>query len=659
MINNTKVYQLFKIHKCTLKVYIILSFFVQILHGQSRLQLEQLQKISNNSINNLNAIENTENQITDENRNLMLENIIPYDNEAENITNHFGYSFFTQRDTVSFWDGLPTPSNYFVGPGDELIISLWGKTQLRKKYVVSNDGKIYDDKVGLLNLSGKTIEKAELYIKSQFGRIYSTLEDNPPSTYIDVSLGQLKSINVNFVGELPYPGVYPIHPASNIITGLIKAGGVDTTGSLRKIYIKRNNAIINTIDLYDYFLFGNLPENIQLRDQDIVVVPPRKSYISVDSAVLNPGIYEAVNDESIFDVIENAGGRKIDASEKVNINRVLSIEEREKGSNYEGIYINYKDTKLFPAKNVNKIIVRYLPLEKKNVEIVGQVKSPGKYDFFKNMKLSDLLLLSSGFEDTTFIKSVNFESAEIIRMSPNSPYEIVIPFKIKDVIEGNKDFNLHNLDKVSIHANMNYFEKENIKIFGEINIPGSYPIISNSESLSSIIERAGGITSKALINGISIFRKKIYFDYLNSNNTVVENNDSDMIRVAWLQPSVQLMPGDSIYVREKPGAIKVEGEVYNQGFIEFRKNRKSNYYIKSAGGLTQNASKKDIIVIYANGVVKPVNLLSSPVIEDGSIIIVNSKPVDQNISFVEIANTSLSLISSLVTILVLSQQLNN
>ena len=292
------------------------------------------------------------------------------------------------------------------------------------------------------------------------------------------------------------------------------------------------------------------------------------------------------------------------------------------------------------------------------MEILGQVKSPGKYDFFKNMKLSDLLILSSGFEDSTFIKSVNFESAEIIRMSPNSPYEVVIPFKIKDVLEGKKDYNLHNLDKVSIHANMNYFEKENIKIIGEINIPGSYPITRNNESLGSIIERAGGLTSKALINGISIYRKKNYFDYVGLDNPNIENN-FDMIRVAWQLPSVQLMPGDSIYVREKSGSIKVEGEVYNPGYIEFKKNRKSKYYLKSAGGITQNGSKKDIIVIYANGVVKPVSLLSSPVIEDGSIIIVNSKTVNQNVNFVEIANTSLSLISSLVTILVLSQQLNN
>ncbi|MBT3675430.1 MAG: polysaccharide biosynthesis/export family protein, partial [Candidatus Marinimicrobia bacterium] len=125
---------------------------------------------------------------------------------------HFGYDFFTRRDTVKFWENLPTPANYQLGPGDELVVSLWGETQLRETYTISRDGKIYDDKVGLLNLTGKSIGQAREYLKNQYGRIYATLKGKTPTTFIDVSLGELRTINVNFVGEVKYPGVYPVHP---------------------------------------------------------------------------------------------------------------------------------------------------------------------------------------------------------------------------------------------------------------------------------------------------------------------------------------------------------------------------------------------------------------------------------------------------------------
>ena len=118
---------------------------------------------------------------------------------------------FTKRDTVKFWENLPIPSQYLIGPGDELIISIWGQTQIRKNYVVSREGKIYDEKVGIVFVSGKSIKELKNYLNQEFVKIYSTLRGLNPTSYIDVSLGQLRSINVNFVGELDYPGVYPLH----------------------------------------------------------------------------------------------------------------------------------------------------------------------------------------------------------------------------------------------------------------------------------------------------------------------------------------------------------------------------------------------------------------------------------------------------------------
>ena len=177
----------------------------------------------------------------------------------------FGYNFFNDRDSIQFYENLPVSANYLLGPGDEIIISLWGETQLRKSYIISRDGKVYDDKVGLLNIAGKTLKEAEKYLVKQFSRVYSTLNKEIPSTFFDLSLGQLQSINVNFVGLVNFPGVYSVHPFSTVINGLIQAGGVDTSGSLRKIEIKRNGEIESIVDMYDYLIDGELSENIQLR----------------------------------------------------------------------------------------------------------------------------------------------------------------------------------------------------------------------------------------------------------------------------------------------------------------------------------------------------------------------------------------------------------
>ena len=276
-------------------------------------QQQSQQQIGVDQLNNIDMQTGLPRQAT------VIPYIMPLTQETKEIRRHYGYDFFTKRDTVAFWENLPTPANYLLGPGDELVILLWGETQVRQKYTISREGKIYDTKVGLLNLTGKTIKEARTYIKDQFGRIYATLKGQNPSTFIDISLGELRSINVNFVGQIKYPGVYPIHPFSTIITGLIQAGGVDTTGSLRGIIIKRDGKLFSTVDLYAYLLMGDLPEKIQLRDQDVVVIPSRNSIVTVDSAVVNPGIFEGVSGETVYDMIQYAGGLTSEASSTIII----------------------------------------------------------------------------------------------------------------------------------------------------------------------------------------------------------------------------------------------------------------------------------------------------------------------------------------------------
>tara|TARA_Y100001970_G_scaffold266245_1_gene354677 strand:- start:19520 stop:21529 length:2010 start_codon:yes stop_codon:yes gene_type:complete len=608
-----------------------------------------------------------------------------YKDSLNRESKFFGHDFFTKRDTIAFWENLPTPSNYILGPGDELIISLWGETQLRKDFTISREGEIYDDKVGILNLMGKTLGEAEKYLLIQFGKVYSTIKGESPTTFMDVSLGKLSSINVNFVGELKFPGVYPLHPFANVITGLIQAGGIDTTASIRNITIKRENKFHAKIDLYNYLINGDLPKNIQLRDQDIVIVPVRKSTIAIDSAVVRPGIYESISGETIGQMINYAGGFKPESSLMIGLKRIIPINERlDNSTNHQNYYIHYDDINTTKVKNGDRLTSLSMFSTVSRVEIIGQVKKPGFYHFYPGMKINDLIQLAGGFNDTTFYKSIYSPRGELVRRDLNNRYDQILEVSLKEIIEGNQssNINLQNLDRFVIHANINFFERKNIKILGEVNIPGSYSLLNDNETLNSVIERAGGLSSKALENGIAIYRDKKYFEEppkdkiitkIQSESLQQQNSDelpnfsmpkkikedTTKIKLAWQGFGVSLMPGDSIIVKEKVGAVYVAGEVYNSGLVEYQRGKSIRYYLNSAGGINNYGNRNNVVIVYPNGITVPWRFLRSPRVLDGSTIVVYQKADIKPFNATEFASATTSLLSSIVTIMVLSQQLTN
>ena len=306
-------------------------------------------------------------------------------------------------------------------------------------------------------------------------------------------------------------------------------------------------------------------------------------------------------------------------------NLVLSSDKRSLEINHCNIFL---EDRILNELEENSLVV-----------ISGQVKRPGAYLFYEGMKLKDLLSLSSGFNDEDFLKTVFLNRGQLIRKNADKEYDQVVEFNLKKILEGEaaNEIFLKNKDKIVIHANPNYFERDNVLVWGEVNIPGGYPQLIDYESLESYINRAGGFTSKASRDGIEIFR--------------------DSIRVAWENMKIALIPGDSVVVNQKSGAVLVEGEVYNEGLIEFQKGKSLNYYINSAGGITNFGNKNDIIVIQPNGVVRPKKILRNPKIKDGSKIIVNQKEISEPFKVTEFATNIVSLISSVVTVAILAKQL--
>ena len=666
------------------KYIFIIFFFGSFLEIYAQSSKSDLEKNFQSTINQSRDI-NKEVDISQPNANKV--DIKPYKplgdlmNDLDKGIKHFCYDYFTKRDSLSFWENLPRPVSYMLGPGDELVISIWGETQFRKIYNISRDGNIFDEKVGLLDIAGKTIEEGEKYLIEKFGQIYSTLKGRAPSSFMDVSLGKLRSINVNFVGEVKYPGVYPVHPFSTVIFGLIQSGGVDTTGSLRHIHIKRDGKKYKTVDLYDYFLKGSLPNNIQLRDQDIVVVPVREYTVTIDSGVVRPAIYEAIENEMVGQLINYAGGLKPRSSSLIELKRVIPIEQRKNNQSSEkNYYIDYLESFDEPVFNGDRITIREIFANRSEVEIIGQVKRPGKYFFIEGMKINDLIEMAGGLSDPTYLKSIYKNQSELVRVSEDNRYSEVIQINLLDILskDNKKNINLNNLDKLIIHENINFFERSDVKVTGEVNIPGSYSLLSNEETLESLLQRAGNLSSRALSDGISIYRDKKYFfnsefdesyieeifndnpeDELKPSKVIMSKKDKkDKIRLAWEDENVIIMPGDSIFVKEKTKTVNIVGAVYNPGLVGFENGKSVRYYLDSAGGLTQKANKKGIIIVYANGKVKPKKWYSFPKIKDGATIIVNRKEFVQPFNLTDFANNIVSLLTSLVTIIVLSQQIS-
>ncbi len=504
-----------------------------------------------------------------------------------------GYEFFTQRDTIPFWQNLPIFNNYILGPGDEVIIALWGESNSYFSEKINRDGQVYIENIGILNLGGKTVDNAKQYIISKYSRVYSTLIGEAPKSFIDLTLGELKSINIHFIGFVNIPGVHVVHPFSNVISGLIQAGGVKNKGSLREIQIIRNNELIGSIDIYNYLMRGVSFNDIRLMDQDIVYVPPRKSTIAITGNILRPGYYEILEKEKLSDLLGFAGGR-----DRFSSNSIFLYKNGR--NNNEGHLIAYDQTSNYFISEGDSIHVPQKPTFDNYVNIQGQIKNPGKYPFNENMKLNDIVNATMSTHDKDFYKTMNLSIINIYRKNPNSREPLKITTSLEENIE------LKNGDHITIPLTSVFEPIESIIISGEVETPGVYPV-NNLTTLDDILALSGGYTDFALKEGIEIIR--------------------DTLKIAWENTSFLLESGDSLNVLKKSGLILVDGEVNVPGYISFKKNDSVKKYIRRAGGYTPFAEKRNIYIVYPSGTSIPASGWPSPKVKEGSTIVVSQRTI--------------------------------
>ncbi len=555
-------------------------------------------------------------------------------------SDYFGYSYF-QRD-INFFDNIPTPSNFKLGPGDEIILSLWGETNSRENFIINKEGLIYYQNIGFINLSNKTIEQAELLLTNELSAIYSTLKEKNNSTNLKIELGKLKSINVYFTGQINTPGISLIHPFSDVFSAIVQAGGINNDGSLRNVQLIRDGKTISMFDFYSLFIKGeNTFSEIRILDGDIIHIPVISNRVHIRGSVYNPGWFEPLNNESLLDMITYAGGLKSDASSSAVINILLPIDSRSSDDNARKTKnISLKEFSNISLNNGDSINILSIGNVETTIEILGRVKSPGNY---APSSLKNVLDIAGGFNDPLYRKTIRDDKITVIRKDENQFYglEFEIPYNKSD------SFQLMSGDKVFVYENTMYNNLFSISVTGAVNKRGSFQLKSGM-TVQDAIDLAEGFSPLANEEAITV--TEIFTSVDDLGNVIEEKNQVNDATLDF-----ELTNGSVINVLPLENVVNVEGNIYNPGLITYTRGKTVNKYINLAGGPKPNTLSTKIYVKRANGRIKKVTLFQGigTIVRPGDTIFVPVDPDPQDFDITAFISDIATTLANIAAILII------
>ena len=502
----------------------------------------------------------------------------------------FGHNIFSNR-RLSFAPSLniPTPLNYRLGAGDEVIIDVWGSNEATIRQTISPDGFINIPNLGVVTLNGMTVREAEQYLRKKLAQIYPVDGEDAASDF-KLTLGNIRTIQVSVTGEVVVPGTYSISSLSNIYNALYCAGGVNDLGSLRKVQLVRNGKQKAIVDLYDFILNGVLPDGLTLEDGDVINVPLYLSLVNIEGSVKRPMYYEMKDGETVQDLLDYAGGFAGDAY-RSNINVV-----RQNGVEYQVYTV---DSNLFSAfilkdgdaLTVGALIDRY----ENKLEVKGAVYRPGIYQLGDGIRtVSELIAKADGLKGDAFTNR-----ALIHRERQDLTFE-VISVDVKAVLSGQApDIQLQRNDILYIPSIYDLNDIGTITIEGEVATPGTFVYEANM-TVEDIIMQAGGLLESASTVRIDVSRRiknPASKEQPDSIANVFTRSFKDGYVVSEDLDFV-LLPYDYVNVRRSPGyaeqgKVKVSGEVIFPGdYVLTHKNERLSDVIARAGGLNKWAYVK-------------------------------------------------------------------
>ena len=667
---------------------------------------------------------------------------------------------------------IATPVNYRLGPGDQLQIEVWGASEANITQKVTPDGYISIPNVGPINVNGLTVQAASNRIKAKLSQIYSGMASSNVnlSTNVKVSLGQIRTIQVNIMGEVARPGTYALSSFSTVFHALYKAGGMSRMGSLRNSKVVRGGRTVATVDVYDYIINGRSHSDIRLQEGDVILASPYEALVLIKGKVKRPMYYEMKSSESIRTLIGFAGGFSNDAYRgsvtvdrnnskertvatvddmnfgvfKVKDGDVVSVGEildrydnriEVKGAVYRpGYYELGKDIQTVRdliqradglleyaftnravlhrenddktleviALNVKAILdgtepdvtlqkndVLFIPskydLESKGtLEIRGEVYNPNIFPFAANTKLEDLIIMAGGLTESASTVRVDVTRRIIDKKGTKKQKEIAktYTFGVKEgfVVEGDPGFVLEPYDQVFVRRSPGYSEKINVSVAGEVEFEGDYALNVRNERLSDVIEKAGGLTEFAYIDGARLERQMTPDEYKQAQElmAMVKSNNQISVNDSIVVPTVSrtysvginlkeimenphsaidpvLQEGDVIVVPQYMNTVSVSGSVRKPNSVVYDPKMKLKDYINEAGGYAERARKSGTFILYPNGHIKELgrNAKAKDIVGGSKIIVPQKGRSQWNLA------TSLSTVTTSVSMLAVIASLIN
>ena len=474
--------------------------------GMTEEQIQQeITKRLNSSGTKQSVIPASEQPVTDR---IMITNEIPpidiqrKDNTSEDSLKNqvFGREIFSNKN-LSFEPNMnmPTPRNYPLSAGDEVLIDVWGDSELNLKLTLSPEGTIIIPNVGPVALSGLTIEEAENRIKQELGKIMWNLVDGKePNTFVSVGLGKIRSIKVNIVGEAVAPGTYTLSSLASLFNALYAAGGVNDIGSLRNIRVYRNNKEIANLDVYDYLLNGKYDTNIRLEDNDMIIIEPYEQLVNTHGKIKRNRTFELRKGETLEDLLKMAGGFTGDAfTEDVTI-------KRKSGSRYQIATVTAEEFPTFVLQDGDSLLVdSVIPFYDNRITITGSVWRPGEYELSPKVHtVKQLIKQAAGLKGDEFIGR-----AHLTRLNPDFT-STVIAIDIQGIMNGEiPDMELQKEDKLYIPSLFELREPYTVKVGGAVNNPDTVIPFSKNMTVEDAIILAGGLQESASTINVEVARR--------------------------------------------------------------------------------------------------------------------------------------------------------
>jgi protein involved in polysaccharide export with SLBB domain len=579
----------------------------------------------------------------------------------------FGSSFFENKNINEVPQlFIATPNDYRLGPGDELIINLFGASENSYSVQISRNGTVKFDRLAPIYLSGLSINSAKVRLRNRLSKLYAGLvsDDQLSKVDIDLSLQKARSVVINITGQVTAPGTYTISGFSSVLNALFAAGGPNEVGSFRNIKLLRNGKVSKTIDLYDYFVKGIYP-NVYLRDQDLILVDAYKKQVNVSSGLKTNALYELKENETIEDVLNFAGGFSSNSyKEKLYINRINSFsrsivevkkEDFSKSKLFDGDIIN--------AKTISSII-------ENSVSISGAVYLPGTFDLTSVSTLKDLINSANGLNPNAINKGFLYRSEKGIE-------DEIIDLNFVD--SQSLNFKLRDQDRVVVLSRNSLIDFDSFSTTGLFNSPGTFSL-KEGMTITDAVILSGGFKNNADKNKVILLRnqasengleliKSFEFsfneNYQTNNDILLKRNDVITVRLVPFDRSSEfysingevsvpgsypilrddlsvaeiidnldytriantnqiylirdglkvpinyenktnllIVSGDNLVVPQINNTVKVNGAVQQISTLDYQLNKSFKKSIVNSGGFANNADKKRSYVVYPNGLKK-------------------------------------------------------